>query len=41
MKLMGDWNWRMPRWLDRILPHIALESEGDEEQAPQPQLQPA
>jgi RND superfamily putative drug exporter len=26
MKLMGDWTWWMPRWLDRILPHIALET---------------
>ncbi len=41
MKLMGDWNWWMPRWLDRVLPHIALETEGDEEPAPEPQLQPA
>jgi RND superfamily putative drug exporter len=43
MKLMGDWNWWMPAWLDRILPHIALETEGDEEPAEpsRPELQPA
>jgi RND superfamily putative drug exporter len=42
MKLMGDWNWWMPAWLDRILPHIALETEGDGEPAtPRPELQPA
>ena len=42
MKLMGDWNWWMPRWLDRILPRIALETEGDQEPAaPRPALQPA
>jgi RND superfamily putative drug exporter len=41
MKLMGDWNWWMPAWLDRILPHIALETEDDEEPATEPQLQPA
>jgi RND superfamily putative drug exporter len=29
MKLMGDWNWWMPRWLDRILPTIELESHED------------
>ena len=25
MKLLGDWNWRFPRRLDRILPNIDLE----------------
>jgi len=33
MKLMGDWNWWMPRWLDRLLPSIALESEREPEPA--------
>jgi len=33
MKLMGDWNWWMPRWLDRLLPAIALESEHEPEAA--------
>jgi RND superfamily putative drug exporter len=42
MKLMGDWNWWMPKWLDRVLPRIALESEDDEEPAtPRGELQPA
>jgi uncharacterized membrane protein YdfJ with MMPL/SSD domain len=42
MKLMGEWNWWMPRWLDRILPHIALETDDDDEPAaPRPELQPA
>lgn len=27
MELLGDANWWMPRWLDRILPHVNLESE--------------
>jgi len=27
MKLMGDWNWWMPGWLDRLLP--AIDSEGE------------
>ncbi|MGB3328064.1 MAG: MMPL family transporter, partial [Thermomicrobiales bacterium] len=26
MRLLGDWNWWLPRWLDRILPH-ALHGE--------------
>ena len=30
MKLMGDWNWWMPKWLDRFLPTIELESHEDE-----------
>jgi RND superfamily putative drug exporter len=42
MKLMGDWNWWMPRWLDRVLPRIALETEeGHEPAGSRPQLQPA
>jgi RND superfamily putative drug exporter len=26
MKLMGDWNWWMPAWLDRALPDLSFES---------------
>jgi putative drug exporter of the RND superfamily len=22
MRLLGDWNWWIPRWLERILPHV-------------------
>jgi RND superfamily putative drug exporter len=25
MILMGRWNWYMPKWLDRIVPHISIE----------------
>jgi len=25
MELLGDWNWWLPRWLDRLLPKINLE----------------
>jgi uncharacterized membrane protein YdfJ with MMPL/SSD domain len=25
MELMGRWNWWLPAWLDRILPHMGLE----------------
>jgi len=31
MRLMGDWNWWLPKWLDRILPNVSL--EGAEEPA--------
>ena len=42
MKLMGDWNWWMPRWLDRALPRIALDTEEDQEPAAsRTELQPA
>ncbi|MGB7589469.1 MAG: MMPL family transporter, partial [Solirubrobacterales bacterium] len=26
MKLMGDWNWWMPDWLDRLLPDLSFEA---------------
>jgi RND superfamily putative drug exporter len=25
MKLLGDWNWWMPSWLDRALPHLSFD----------------
>lgn len=25
MRLLGDWNWYLPKWLDRILPHLDFE----------------
>src|SRR5207344_1508526 len=25
MKLLGDWNWWMPSWLDRVLPNLNFE----------------
>ncbi|MCU0268613.1 MAG: MMPL family transporter [Acidimicrobiales bacterium] len=31
MELLGDRNWWLPRWLDRILPRIDVEGPGDEE----------
>jgi RND superfamily putative drug exporter len=27
MTLVGDANWWLPRWLDRILPHLDIEAE--------------
>ncbi len=37
MKLMGDANWWMPAWLDRILPTIDIEGEAG---LPTPELEP-
>jgi RND superfamily putative drug exporter len=28
MKLMGDANWWVPQWLDKLLPNVHLEGEG-------------
>jgi putative drug exporter of the RND superfamily len=25
MKLLGDWNWWLPRWLDRLLPNLDID----------------
>jgi uncharacterized membrane protein YdfJ with MMPL/SSD domain len=36
MKLMGDWNWWMPAWLDRLIPDFSF--EGGE---PEPETAPA
>jgi len=33
MKLMGDWNWWMPAWLDRLLPNLSF--EGGSKPAPE------
>jgi RND superfamily putative drug exporter len=30
MELLGDRNWWLPRWLDRLLPHIDVEGRPDE-----------
>jgi putative drug exporter of the RND superfamily len=26
MELLGDWNWWLPKWLDRILPRVHIEA---------------
>jgi uncharacterized membrane protein YdfJ with MMPL/SSD domain len=36
MELMGGWNWWLPGWLDRILPHADFESSGRSGAAPEP-----
>ena len=33
MQLLGKWNWWIPAWMDRLLPHIPLEG-GEESVAP-------
>lgn len=30
MSLLGDWNWWVPRWLDRVLPHLRAEVTDDD-----------
>jgi RND superfamily putative drug exporter len=30
MKLLGDWNWWMPAWLDRLLPDLSFEDDSAE-----------
>jgi RND superfamily putative drug exporter len=35
MKLMGEWNWWMPSWLDRLLPQLSFEG-GKPEPEPEP-----
>jgi RND superfamily putative drug exporter len=25
LEILGDWTWRLPRWLDRLLPHVNIE----------------
>jgi len=25
MELLGDWNWWIPKWLDRILPRVKVD----------------
>ena len=30
MALLGDANWWLPRWLDRLLPHLDVDNEGPE-----------
>ena len=34
MELLGDWNWWLPRWLDRLLPHVGLEGGPPQKQEP-------
>jgi RND superfamily putative drug exporter len=47
MVLMGRWNWYMPKWLDRVVPHLSIEGaeffdqrDADSPDAPGSGLQP-
>ncbi|HEX6586268.1 MAG TPA: MMPL family transporter [Solirubrobacterales bacterium] len=41
MQLLGRWNWWLPRWLDRILPHVGLEGGAPEPASPDRRPEPA
>jgi hypothetical protein len=34
MELLGDRNWWLPRWLDRVLPRIDVEGHESDDEAP-------
>ena len=36
MEIMGRWNWWLPKWLDRILPHTEFEAGGGDPGPPAP-----
>ena len=38
MKLLGDNNWWIPAWLDRLIPHIDIEGDSA---LPSPEFEPA
>lgn len=40
MELIGDANWWMPSWLDRVVPHLGIEVDVDTSTAPPHQNQP-
>jgi RND superfamily putative drug exporter len=37
MRLLGDWNWWLPRWLDRRLPSLDVEGGTG---LPEPEFEP-
>jgi RND superfamily putative drug exporter len=41
MQLLGDWNWWLPGWLDRILPRLDLEGGDGDRDSDGPAEQPA
>jgi putative drug exporter of the RND superfamily len=40
MMILGDWNWKLPRWLDRILPRFQVEGESARRQSAPPEAVP-
>jgi uncharacterized membrane protein YdfJ with MMPL/SSD domain len=41
MKLMGDWNWWLPAWLDRLLPNLSFEGGSGPPAVPDSEPEPA
>ena len=41
MQLLGKWNWWLPKWLDRLLPHVGLEGGGPQQRRPSRPAEPA
>jgi putative drug exporter of the RND superfamily len=37
MKLLGDWNWWLPKWLDRLLPRLDIDGDSG---LPEPDYEP-
>ena len=44
MELLGDRNWWLPRWLDRLLPNLDVEGHAepirDDDAGPEPEPRP-
>jgi RND superfamily putative drug exporter len=40
MLIAGRWNWWLPRWLDRALPHLNVEGSGETRAESSPRLTP-
>jgi len=40
MRLLGEWNWWLPRWLG-WLPHVTIEGDVDDVPADGPEASPA
>ncbi|HEV7721165.1 MAG TPA: MMPL family transporter, partial [Iamia sp.] len=40
MELLGSRNWWMPRWLDRVVPHVAVDHAGSAPAGPDPDPDP-
>jgi RND superfamily putative drug exporter len=38
MELLGDKNWWIPRWLNRILPNLVVEPDRSEETSQEPEM---
>ena len=40
MLMLGKANWYLPRWLDRVLPHLSVEGPAESEPKPEPEPEP-